>query len=160
MKNWKSDRNYRKYENADGSFTYVITIDGEAIEVGEEVYIAYSQEDRKERYRAECDTGRLLSFDGMIEADELLSYLMDCHVESAEETLINAEKQAERDHYIRKAKAAFLALTPNERILIQALVIDGIKESDYAAEIGLTQQAVNKRKKKILEKLKKVVVKP
>ena len=29
MQKWQKDRNYRKYENEDGSFRYVITIDGE-----------------------------------------------------------------------------------------------------------------------------------
>jgi hypothetical protein len=31
MKNWQKDRNYRNYKNADGSFTCVITVDGEDV---------------------------------------------------------------------------------------------------------------------------------
>ena len=160
MQNWQEQRNYRKHKNADGSFTYIVTVDGTDVEVSAEVYAAYSQEDRRERYSAERDAGRLLSFDGMNEDDGLLAYLMDRCTESAEDTLFNAEKKAERNRQTEKAAAAFLALEPDERNLIQALVLDGVTECDYAALVGLTQQGVNKRKKKILEKLKKSVVKP
>jgi len=160
MQNWQKDRNYRTYKHVDGSITYTITVDGKDVEVGAEVYRAYAQEDRRERYCAERDIGRLLSLDGMDEADELLSYLIDCCAESAEDAMFSAEAKIERECLAEKTAAAFLSLEPDERSLIQALVLDGVKESDYAVEIGLTQQGVNKRKKKILEKLKKSVVKP
>ena len=52
MKKWQMDRNYRAYENLDGSFVYIIAVDGVDVEVNKDVYMAYSQSDRRERYLA------------------------------------------------------------------------------------------------------------
>ena len=160
MQNWQKTRNYRKFENTDGSFRYIITVDGEDIEVSAEVFAAYSQSDRRERYLDERDAGRLLSLDRFAEEGISLDHLLNEHGESAEESVIQA--MAVEQNAITKAQAmsAFMALTPEERRLIHALVIDGVTERDYAAEIGLSQKGVNKRKHKILEKLKKSVLKP
>ena len=148
MQNWQEQRNYRKFKNADGSFTYVVTVDGTEVEVSAEVYIAYSQEDRRERYCAERDAGRLLSFDGMDEDDGLLSYLLDRHTESAEDAAI-------RGMLIKRAMAALSTLPPEDQRLIRAVVMGGVTEEAYAAVIGVTQVAVHKRKKRILSMLKK-----
>jgi len=160
MKNWQKNRNYREYKNPDGSLRFVVTVGGTDVKVNEAVYKAYSQADRRERYSEESEKGLLLSFNGMANTDELLSYLADHCTESAEDVLIRVEDMAIRDIHAKKAAAAFMALEPDERNLIQALVIDGVTEGDYAEKIGLTQQGVNKRKKRILERLKKAVVKP
>ena len=56
--------------------------------------------------------------------------------------------------------AFFRQLKPKERDLIKALVIDGVTERDCAELVGLSQKGVNLRKHKILEKLKKNVLKP
>ena len=153
MQNWKKTRNYRKHQSADGSFTHIITVDGVEVEVSAEVFKAYSQGDRKERYLAERDTGRLLSLEQFNEEGITLDHLVDEHIESAEESLLHATLKEE-------AVAVFLTLTPDERHLIQALVMDDVAERDYAAEIGLSQKGVNKRKHRILEKLKNAVLKP
>ena len=55
MQNWQKDRNYRKYENADGSFRFVITVDGEDVEVGEELYKEYAASGRKMEYDTRGD---------------------------------------------------------------------------------------------------------
>jgi RNA polymerase sigma factor (sigma-70 family) len=152
MQNWQKDRNYRKYENADGTFKYVITVDGEDVEVSGEVYKAYSQADRRERYCAERDAGRLLSLERFGEDGATLESLIGEYAKSAEDYAIHAM-------LMEQAVAAFNQLEPAERKLIQALVIDGVTERDYAARIGLSQKGVNKRKQRILEKLKKMVLK-
>jgi len=43
MQNWKKIRNFKKQENDDGTFTYTITVDGETLEVSEEIFTAYAQ---------------------------------------------------------------------------------------------------------------------
>jgi len=151
MQNWQEQRNYRKYKNADGSYTYVITADGEDVEVSEEVYKAYSQEDRRERYCTERDAGRLLSLDGMYNADGLLSYLMDDHAESAEDAAI-------RGLLIEQAMTAFSLLSEDDQRLIRAVVMEGVTEQDYANSIGVSQVAVHKRKKRILKKISDLMV--
>lgn len=54
MKNWKDECNFRRIKDKDGvAIANVIYIDGEAIEVTNEVYEAYAQMGRRERYLEE-----------------------------------------------------------------------------------------------------------
>lgn len=153
MQNWQRYRNYRKNENDEGLTTYIITVDGVDVEVSEEIYKAYSQADRRERYSAERDTGRLLSLEKMQEDGFPIEIMTGEYEESPEETLLG-------EITLKMVSAAFEALEPVERDLIQALVIDRVAERDYAASIGLSQKGVNKRKRIILEKMKISVLKP
>ena len=62
MKKWQEERNYRRVLN-EGSevIANIITVDGMDVEVPEDVYLAYSQADRRERYvREEMESGKLL----------------------------------------------------------------------------------------------------
>ena len=151
MQNWQKDRNYRKFENEDGSFRHIITIDGADIEVNAEVFAAYSQGDRRERYLAERDAGRLLSLDKFAEMGITLDRLVDEHMESAEASVLHAMLK-------KQVMTAFAELNPEEQHLINALIFEGVTERDYALEIGLSQKGVNKRKHRILEKVKKAVL--
>lgn len=45
-------------------------------------------------------------------------------------------------------------LDPDERSLINALFYNDRTERDYAAEVGISHQAIGKRKKKVIEKLR------
>ena len=51
MKNWQKNRNYKRIKDENGNvIANIITIDGIDVEVTEEVFLAYSQMDRRERY--------------------------------------------------------------------------------------------------------------
>ena len=145
MQNWQKERNYRKFENGDGLFSYVIKVDGVDVEVSEDIYMAYSQAERRERYLDERDAGLLLSLDRMDE-DGVLAFWADRYVPSAETT-------AMREMLIGQAMDAFLSLPSKDRALIEAVVIDGVTEQEYADAIGVRQSTVNKWKKKILKKV-------
>jgi len=49
-----------------------------------------------------------------------------------------------------------MELSREEKWLIQELYFEERTERDVAAELGLSQKAVNKRRQKILEKLRKL----
>jgi len=87
------------------------------------------------------------------EAGVTLDRLAGGSVESAEDAVLRAMLE-------KQAVTVFMELNPDERDLIQVLVIDGMTERDYAAKIGLSQKGVNKRKVMILKKLRKSVLKP
>jgi len=142
MPDWRNQRNYRKFKNEDGSFRYVITVDGVDTEVDEVIYRAYSQGDRKERYSAERDTGRTVSLDGGSDDSDLVQCLTATYSESAEDTVI-------RNMLVDEV---LNTLAPEERSLIQAVVMDGVTEQEYGILIGMTQNGVNKRKQRILKK--------
>ena len=151
MQNWQRNRNYRKYKNEDGTFRHVITIDGKEEEVTADIYKAYSQSDRRERYTDECEAGMLLSLDCMNKDGVQLSYLTDRHVESAEDTVI-------RKMLKESLIAVLLTLNPDERDLILALYYEGVTEQSYADYAGVSQVAVHKRKKRVLKKLLDLMV--
>jgi len=151
MQNWQKTRNYRRYRNADGSFTHVIIVDDVVVEVSAEVYKAYAQGDRKERYLAERTADRLLSLERFAEDDITLECLLDEHGESAEESVLHVM-------LIEQVMVTFATLKPDEQHLIQAVVMDGVTEQAYADVIGISQVAVHKRKKRILKKISDLVV--
>ena len=53
--------------------------------------------------------------------------------------------------------SAFNQLDPDDRDLVQALVLDDVTEQEYADLLGVTHTAVHKRKHKILTKLSKIL---
>lgn len=146
MKYWQRERNYRKIPRGDGSWKYIITIDGEDIEVDEEVYKAYSSSERRERYCYEREDSLLLSLDRLEEDNIPLASLVDKQFLSTEGVVLAQIESS-------KLWIAFERLTLEERQLINALVLDGVTERDYAAQIGISQKGVNKRKHKIFQKL-------
>lgn len=150
MKYWKKDRNYRKYQNEDGTFRYVITVDDTDVEVPIEVYQAYAQADRKERYGYEREDGLLLSLARMAEDGMPLSYLTDQHVESAESTAI-------RDLMIEQMMDAVLLLSEEERKLIDQLFFQGTSARELARTIGVYHRTIIYRRDKVLEKLRRLM---
>jgi RNA polymerase sigma factor (sigma-70 family) len=150
MRNWQKERNYRKSEAEGGHPRYVITVDGEDVEVGAGVYEAYARADRRERYIRERDAGRLLSLERLIDDGAPLESLSELQTEPAESSALHGILEEEMAD-------AFLLLTPEEQDLIRALVIDGMAERDYAAQIGISQKNINKKKQRILKKLKKLL---
>lgn len=150
MEYWKKDRNYRKYEEADGSTRYVVTVDGVDVEVAAEVYEAYAQADRRERYCCEREAGVLFSLERMAEDDRPLGYFSDKYVESAEDAVL-------RQMLIDAVRDALSLLEPEEQLLVEAVVMDGITEQAYAARLGVSQVAVHKRKRRILKKISQLM---
>ena len=151
MKKWQEERNYRRIYNEAGEvIANIITVDGVDVEVAEDVYLAYSQADRRERYvREEQFSGKLLSLEQMAEDDLLPDYVGAEAAPSAEEEAL------EREQAQSLAEWAMLSLNDADREMINALFFDGASTRDYAARIGITQRAVIKRRDRILRDLKK-----
>lgn len=53
---------------------------------------------------------------------------------------------------------AMKSLSKDELELVDALFIDGISQGEFAVKYGVSQQAVSKQRKKVIEKIKKLVV--
>lgn len=169
MKNWKKDRNYRKFENTDGSISYVITVDGEDVSVNQEVYEAYAETERKMEY-AEHDlkcsrvhrdnTGKAVrDKNGLAillpEREVSLDKLMREHwdFESAEPTPEDIVLQGMQTEELNRCLGL---LGADERALIDALFFEGLTEREYAKQIRVVQKTVNYRKYKVFGKLKKL----
>lgn len=157
MKKWQEERNYRRIYNEAGEvIANIITVDGMDVEVPEDVYLAYSQADRRERYvREEQFSGKILSLEQMAEDDLLPDYVGAEAAPSAEEEALDREQAQSLVERKEMLLLAMLSLNDADRELINALFFDGVSTRDYAARIGITQRAVIKRRDRILRDLKK-----
>lgn len=148
-----------------------IKIDGEQIPVTEEVYRAYKRPAWAERKRQErskrcvisngkdgtkrctddcskCDkqrTGSVLSLNKFIDDGYEITDPVDLAEFVADKLLLE------------QLVSALDELGPDERSLINALFYKERTERDYAAEIGISNQAVGKRKHKVIEKLRGIM---
>lgn len=93
---------------------------------------------------------RLLSLDGFTDSEgNPLDFITDEAVDIAE-TVVNAVM-------VDRLKAALPLLSDSEQELIQAIFFDGLSEREVGARLGITQSVVNKRKARILIKLRKII---
>ncbi len=152
MKDWQKDRNYRKIRQSGGKYKYIVTIDQENIEVSKEVYEVYSQADRRERYCAERESGLLISLE---------QFNLDCMAFpqlNEESHIVSVEDMALRRLAVEEMTAAFNLLNAEDKFILASLVMDKMPERDCAAIIGMSQKGVNKRKKRALKKVLKIMV--
>ena len=159
MKKWQEERNYRRIYNEAGEvIANIITVDGTDVEVPEDVYRAYSQADRRERYvREEMEAGKLLSLDKLLEDDVPLEPLGVDLVPSAEDTTLEQEESSETAMQLKKLTEALSGLNTAERQLLQALYFEGIPAREYARQLGVYHRTVLYRRDKLLEKLRRMI---
>ncbi len=158
MTNWQKNRNYRRIRQADGSIKNIIIVDGQKVEVTYEVYKAYSQMDRRERYLDELDSQEtILSIEKMVEDGVSPDkYTIECFV-SAEDALIDAMDAIEHEEMLMALRNAIDTLTDAEKDLIQAIYYDGISAREYARRQGVYPRTVMYRLEKLHEKLRQKI---
>lgn len=154
MENWKNTRNYRKIRQDDESVKNIITVEGVDVEVTDEVFAAYSQADRKERYQLEDQKkSRDLSLERLQEDDMHLEYLTSDHVESAEDSVIRTEREREKGEHLVRLHEILSQLTEKERMLIHALYFECIPVREYARMNEVCEKAIRKRRDRVLKKI-------
>jgi RNA polymerase sigma factor (sigma-70 family) len=112
------------------------------------------------RHWAEINHSRYLQYTNNGELAEVLSLdALDCEhlcfMDSGEQTDCDALANLRRD----KLHAAIEHLKPVERDLIEAIFFQSVSYSDYAKAIGISRQAVHKRMRTVLSKLKALLEK-
>ena len=134
------------------------------IEISPKILTALKQSDRKMKYiEMDLKTERFIhsqekqtaiflpsredSYDRMCE-EEYVQFTSD--EDLPEDELLRNEK-------IQLLRAALLKLEPDEAALIRALFYSGISEREYARQLKISQKGVNKRKKKVLDKLRSIL---
>lgn len=134
----------------------IITVDGMDVEVPEDVYLAYAQADRRERYiMEEQSSGKLLSLEQMEEDALLPDYVGAETAPSAETEALEREELRNLAEKKQILLLALLSLKDIDRELINALFFDGASTREYAQRMGVSQRAVIKRRDRILRDLKK-----
>ena len=111
MQKWQKSRNYRRVKDESGNVVAnIITVDGVDVEVTEEVFLAYSQMDRRERYLDEQQEEHpQVSLELLTAHDVPIDLYATQHEISAEESaiepycLVYRGKSAQRLPYIKSA---------------------------------------------------------
>lgn len=144
-----------------------IDIDGEQVLVSEEVYLAYKRPEwaeykRKEREkRCRDENGNRCTKDCRLCSQERtgsdLSLDRFAHEGFEVADPIDLAELVADKLLLEELCAALEELEPDDRSLIDALFYDERTERDYASEIGLSHQSVNKRRKKVIEKLREIM---
>lgn len=158
MKKWQKQRNYRRVKDKDGNvIKNIIKINGQSVEVSEEVFLAYSQSDRKVRYKKEKDEKK----DKPLSIEALREYGV-----SIEGLLFNKNYQIHTynqytytdEELIEMILNEIDKLPEDEKELIKSICINGMTIRKYAELKGCSCSTVEYHKKRILEKIRKNIV--
>ena len=139
-------------------------IRGQYVEVTDEVYMAYTQGDRKMRYfENDLKTERfVLGKEGQMvrvipSREDSLDRLVDENAQQFSDEQESVESVVLHKLEVDKLHTALAMLTPEEQALIQALFFEEKTERQYAEELGVYRNAIHVRKTKTLKKLKKLL---
>ncbi len=141
----------RKQANQSYLDKLFIPIQGCLLEVAREQYTDFYRDKERWRYLQKLDTkNSLLSLDGFMDDEgnalDFIAY------ESAD-----VEKAVIHAVMLDRLKTALPLLSDSEQALIQAIFFDGLTEREVGFRLGMTQSVINKRKAKILAKLRKII---
>ena len=128
-----------------------IPVQGCLLEVMREQYTDFYRDKERWRYLRKLDTkNSLLSLDGFVDDEgNALDFIADGTADIAE-TVVNAVM-------VDRLKAALSLLSDSEQALIKAIFFEELSEREVGLRLGITQSVVNKRKAKILAKLRKIM---
>lgn len=129
---------------------FYLPAEGNLIEVSHEVYKAFYKLSDHENYLEKKDAKKGKILFSELDTDETVGEAMlpDIGAVSIEDLAIANIMSA-------KLKRCIALLPPTDQALIEAIFYDGLSERAYADLIGVSQNAVNKRKRRIIEKLQK-----
>ena len=156
MKHWQEKRNYQHVrDEAANVRSNIITVDGIDVEVSDEVYLAYTQLDRRERYlMEEVETDKKLSLDRLLKSGVPLEKLGMEKSPSAEDIVLQNEAWQQQEQLLSQLSEALSSLTEEEWQMIQALYWEGVSAREYARRLGVYHRTVLYWRDKVLEKLR------
>ena len=128
-----------------------IPVQGCLLEVVREQYTDFYRDKERWRYLKKLDTNhKLLSLEGFTDSEgNVLDFIVDEVVDVAE-TVVHAVM-------VDRLKTALRLLSDSERVLVNAIFFEELSEWEVGLRLGITQSVVNKRKAKILAKLRKIM---
>ena len=128
-----------------------IPVQGCLLEVVREQYTDFYRDKERWRYLQKLDTNhKLLSLEGFTDSEgNVIDFIVDEAVDVAK-TVVHAVM-------VDRLKAALPLLSDGEQALIKAIFFEGLSEREVGLRLGITQSVVNKRKSKILAKMRKIL---
>lgn len=131
---------------------HYIYVSNTLVEVSEEVYLAYYQEDRRRRTADEKEQRN-----GTVSYDNLDTVELSGAERFADRTAVSVEDAAIDRIMADKLHRCIDRLPREDRALIRALFFDGLSERKYAEKLGIHHMTVHNRKVAILRTLKKLM---
>lgn len=127
---------------------WFLPVQGCLVETDRAHYSAFYRDKERQKYlnKVERDLG-LLSIDAF-ESDAYGTTAY--HAEDVADLLAHEER-------LRELQKALRTLNPEERNLIDLHFYQDFPQADIAAQLGVSQQAISKRLRKICEKMKKLL---
>ncbi|MCI9447858.1 MAG: sigma-70 family RNA polymerase sigma factor [Lachnospiraceae bacterium] len=118
-------------------------------ESGNYVELSYMDFCRR-RQAGQSYMDKLLSLDGFTDSEgNVIDFIVDEAVDVVE-TVVHAVM-------VDRLKAALPLLSDGEQALIKAIFFEELSEREVGLRLGITQSVVNKRKARILAKLRKIM---
>ena len=153
-------------ENKDKNNERKIFVDGELVEVSEEIYKAYTSSKRKERYlEQDIKRNRIVYYKktGAVRVipsrEDSLERLMEDNGRQFFIDQEGVEEAAQRHMDIEALRLAVSKLSEEDRRLIYEEFFRETSQEEIGRLLDISQSAVSRRKKRILEKLKKLLEK-
>ena len=139
MKHWQEKRNYQHVRDEAGNVrSNIITVDGIDVEVSDEVYLAYTQLDRRERYlMEEVETDKKLSLDRLLKSGVPLEKLGMEKSPSAEDIVLQHEAWQQKKQLLSQLAEALSSLTEEEWQMILALYWERVSAREYDRRLGV-----------------------
>lgn len=161
MSNWKEKYNYKKTLDDNGAVIgHIIYADGHAEPVSKEFYQSYSQMNDQMLYSDKVERKIApVSLDSFAMRDIAVDFYVVQPAPSAEEVVLEKERLAERWFLLSKLPQAINLLPDEEQRIIRAVFYEGISLREYARRSGKTLRAIQKRRDRILTKMKKILLK-
>ncbi len=131
---------------------YTLVVQKKRIAVSKEVYMAYYHCRDREKYLDELAVTNNISFEACHEKGIQVEYLIVSAQESIEDSIILKEM-------IAKMLRCLTLLEESDQMLINELFFKCKSERQLSAEKGIPQKTINDRKRKALQKLKKIIEK-
>ena len=130
---------------------YKIRINGTQVTVSREVYTVYYRTERHAAALKEKDARHGTTSYHTLDTDERLGE------ELLRDPEAGVEERAIASLLREKLRRSIALLSKPEQELIRALYFEELTERQCAEKLGLSQKGINKRKKRILAELKKIL---
>mgnify|MGYP002474030112 CR=1 FL=1 len=148
-----SYKDFCRRRQADQSYMdkLFIPVQGCLLEVMWEQYADFYRDKERWRYLKKLDTNHsLLSLEGFTDSEgNEIDFVVDDVVDVAE--------SAVHAVMVDRLKTALFLLSDSEQALVKAIFFEELSEREVGLRLGITQSVVNKRKAKILAKLRKIM---
>ena len=129
---------------------YYLYVNGQRVEVSEQIYKVYWREKEHEKYLEQVDKKNHLLFFSSLDHD---GHFVDNIVDES----VDVEKIVETQMMIEAVRSAISRLNAEERDIIERLYFNDETIRSVAKLKSITHPALIKRRNKILEKLKKII---